>query len=256
MREFAYKAHSREVWRMRGQERFPQCCHRRGGHQQSSLRYSEIVSYCFAGAALEELVISMVLAFIRFTRCTNTISQAMLAMKNRTTPASTNHGHRKRLRGSSVMATALACDKTGSWPLPESGIVSSRFAEIRTTRASANPRSSSKSPRSDSRREPPAEYLVTHTTMSVGDHHWQLEFSAPLRSFRSAGNAVLPWAALASGLLITVLLSGLVGSLAISPRRAQRSPAGGVASRWSSSAGTRSRRYSPRRPSRSCASSR
>jgi len=72
------------------------------------------------------------------------------------------------------------------------------------------------------RREHPAEYLVSHSPLSVGDRHWQLEFSAPLQSFRPVGNAALPWAALASGLLITVLLSGLVGSLATSTRRAQR----------------------------------
>ena len=67
-----------------------------------------------------------------------------------------------------------------------------------------------------------AETLVTHSTLSVGDRTWQLEFSAPLQSFRSAGNALLPWAALASGLVITLLLSGLVGSLATSTRRSQR----------------------------------
>jgi diguanylate cyclase (GGDEF)-like protein/PAS domain S-box-containing protein len=72
------------------------------------------------------------------------------------------------------------------------------------------------------RREHPAEVLVSHSTLSVADRHWQLEFNAPLHSFRPVGNAALPWAALASGLLISVLLSGLVGSLATSTRRAQR----------------------------------
>jgi hypothetical protein len=71
------------------------------------------------------------------------------------------------------------------------------------------------------RREHPAEYLVTHSTLGVGDRHWQIEFSAPLQSFRPIGNAALPWIALAGGLVITVLLSGLVGSFAT--RRAARS---------------------------------
>jgi len=68
----------------------------------------------------------------------------------------------------------------------------------------------------------PARDLVTHSTLRVGDRTWDLEFNAPLRGFQPPGNALLPWAALAGGLVITVLLSGLVGSLATSTRRAQR----------------------------------
>jgi diguanylate cyclase (GGDEF)-like protein/PAS domain S-box-containing protein len=73
-----------------------------------------------------------------------------------------------------------------------------------------------------SRGAPPAGFLVTQSTLVVADRPWQLEFSAPVQSFRPAGNAALPWVALAGGLVITLLLSGLVGSLATSSRRAQR----------------------------------
>src|SRR5688572_20782443 len=68
----------------------------------------------------------------------------------------------------------------------------------------------------------PVEALVTHSTLRLGDRTWDLEFRAPLDGFRPAGNAVLPWAALAGGLTITLLLFGLVGSLATSQRSAQR----------------------------------
>jgi diguanylate cyclase (GGDEF)-like protein/PAS domain S-box-containing protein len=64
--------------------------------------------------------------------------------------------------------------------------------------------------------------FVTHSTLRVGDRAWDLEFRAPSRSFQPSGGAVLPWAALAGGLVITLLLSGLVGSFATSTRRAQR----------------------------------
>ena len=69
---------------------------------------------------------------------------------------------------------------------------------------------------------PPPRNFVTHSTLRVGDRAWDLEFHAPLRGFQPAGNALLPWAALAGGLVITVLLSGLVGSFATTTRRAQR----------------------------------
>jgi diguanylate cyclase (GGDEF)-like protein/PAS domain S-box-containing protein len=70
-------------------------------------------------------------------------------------------------------------------------------------------------------RATPAE-LATQSTLNVGDRRWQIELTAPMKTFRSTGNAVLPLAALAGGLIITLLLSGLVGSLATTTRRAQR----------------------------------
>ena len=66
------------------------------------------------------------------------------------------------------------------------------------------------------------DVLATQATLQVGDRNWQLELSAPLQRFRSPGNAALPWLALAGGLVISLLLSGLVGSLATSSRRARR----------------------------------
>ena len=71
-------------------------------------------------------------------------------------------------------------------------------------------------------RDAQADILATHSALSVGDRSWQLEFSAPLQNFSAPGSAALPWAALAGGLIITLLLSGLVGSLSTSTRRAQR----------------------------------
>jgi diguanylate cyclase (GGDEF)-like protein/PAS domain S-box-containing protein len=71
-------------------------------------------------------------------------------------------------------------------------------------------------------REARAGILSTQSALSVGDRNWQLEFSAPLQSFSTPGSAALPWAALAGGVIISLLLSGLVGSLALSTRRAQR----------------------------------
>ena len=69
---------------------------------------------------------------------------------------------------------------------------------------------------------PLGDVLSSQAALQVGDRTWQLEFSAPLQRFRSPGSAALPWLALAGGLLISALLSGLVGSLATSRRRAQR----------------------------------
>jgi diguanylate cyclase (GGDEF)-like protein/PAS domain S-box-containing protein len=67
-----------------------------------------------------------------------------------------------------------------------------------------------------------AEPLVTHSALRVGDREWELEFRAPLDGFQPTGSAILPWVALAGGLTITLLLVGLVGSLATARRRAQR----------------------------------
>ena len=72
------------------------------------------------------------------------------------------------------------------------------------------------------RDEPRAGALVSRSTLPVGDRSLDLEFRAALSGFRPAGNAVLPWAALASGLVISLLLFVLVASFATSTRRAQR----------------------------------
>ena len=60
------------------------------------------------------------------------------------------------------------------------------------------------------------------TPLEVGGREWRLEFSAPPERFRTAGDALMPWLALIGGLAISVLLAGLVGSLATSTRRARR----------------------------------
>jgi diguanylate cyclase (GGDEF)-like protein/PAS domain S-box-containing protein len=60
------------------------------------------------------------------------------------------------------------------------------------------------------------------TALEVGGRRWQLEFSAPPQRFRAAGDAVAPWLALLGGLTISALLSGLVGSLTFSNKRARR----------------------------------
>src|SRR5205814_8488767 len=60
------------------------------------------------------------------------------------------------------------------------------------------------------------------TPLPVGGRTWQLEFRAPLERFRTAGDALMPWLALAGGLAISVLLAGLVGSLSTSTHRAHR----------------------------------
>ena len=59
-------------------------------------------------------------------------------------------------------------------------------------------------------------------TLDVGDRVWRLRFSAPPGRFLTAGDVAMPWLALLGGIAITVLLAGLVGSLATSSRRAQR----------------------------------
>ena len=68
----------------------------------------------------------------------------------------------------------------------------------------------------------PRDRFDASATLDVGGRAWQLQFSAPQQRFRTAGDVAMPWLALVGGLLITVLLSGLVGSLATSTRRAQR----------------------------------
>jgi diguanylate cyclase (GGDEF)-like protein/PAS domain S-box-containing protein len=59
-------------------------------------------------------------------------------------------------------------------------------------------------------------------TLEVGGRTWTLEFSAPKQRFGTAGDALLPWLALLGGVTISVLLSGLVGALAYSTKRAHR----------------------------------
>ncbi len=68
----------------------------------------------------------------------------------------------------------------------------------------------------------PADAFRTMTPLEVGGRVWQLQFSAPQQRFRTAGDVLMPWLALLGGTAITVLLAGLVGSLATSTRRARR----------------------------------
>ena len=67
-----------------------------------------------------------------------------------------------------------------------------------------------------------AEALSTRTALEIGGRRWDLQFSAPLQAFRTAGDALMPWLALGGGLAISVLLAGLVGSLSTSTQRAHR----------------------------------
>jgi len=67
-----------------------------------------------------------------------------------------------------------------------------------------------------------AEIFQAASSIDVGGRPWQLLFSATPGRFRTAGDVAMPWLALVGGLLITVLLTGLVGSLTNSSRRAQR----------------------------------
>ncbi|HXU42940.1 MAG TPA: EAL domain-containing protein [Burkholderiales bacterium] len=74
----------------------------------------------------------------------------------------------------------------------------------------------------DSGAESAGDAFLARVSIDVGGRPWQLQFSAPPQRFRTASDAALPWLALSGGLVITVLLSGLVGSFATSTRRAQR----------------------------------
>ena len=67
-----------------------------------------------------------------------------------------------------------------------------------------------------------ADALSTRTALEIGGRRWDLQFSAPLQAFRTAGDALMPWLALGGGLAISVLLAGLVGSLSTSSQRAHR----------------------------------
>ena len=67
-----------------------------------------------------------------------------------------------------------------------------------------------------------ADALSTHTALDIGGRRWDLQFSAPLRAFRTTSDALMPWLALGGSLAITFLLAGLVGSLSTSTQRAHR----------------------------------
>lgn len=56
----------------------------------------------------------------------------------------------------------------------------------------------------------------------IGQRRWELKLSAPRRYFLGATDRVLPWAALSAGLVVSLLLSGLIRSLAGSRQRANR----------------------------------
>ncbi|MDO8596464.1 MAG: diguanylate cyclase, partial [Sulfuricaulis sp.] len=57
--------------------------------------------------------------------------------------------------------------------------------------------------------------------VDVGQRRWELKFSAPREHFLRAVDHVLPWAALAAVLVASLLLSGLIHSLAGSRQRAK-----------------------------------
>ncbi len=58
-------------------------------------------------------------------------------------------------------------------------------------------------------------------TIDVGQRRWGLKFSAPQEHFFRPADHVLPWAALAAVLMASLLLVGLINSLAGSRQRAQ-----------------------------------
>ena len=57
--------------------------------------------------------------------------------------------------------------------------------------------------------------------VDIGQRRWVLKFSAPQRHFLRPADRVLPWAALSAVLLVSLLLSGLIRSLAGSRQRAK-----------------------------------
>jgi diguanylate cyclase (GGDEF)-like protein/PAS domain S-box-containing protein len=57
--------------------------------------------------------------------------------------------------------------------------------------------------------------------IDVGQRRWELKFSAPQEHFLRTADPVMPWAALAAVLAASLLLSGLIHSLAGSRQRAQ-----------------------------------
>jgi diguanylate cyclase (GGDEF)-like protein/PAS domain S-box-containing protein len=69
---------------------------------------------------------------------------------------------------------------------------------------------------------PAADAFSASTSIEVGGRSWTLEFTAPVQRFRTAGDSLMPWLTLLGGLTITVLLSGLVGALTYSTKRAHR----------------------------------
>ncbi|MFN2643739.1 MAG: EAL domain-containing protein [Burkholderiales bacterium] len=64
--------------------------------------------------------------------------------------------------------------------------------------------------------------LFLTSSLLIGGRKWDLQFSAPLAAFRTGGDTIMPWLALAGGLAISMLLAGLVGSLSTSTERAHR----------------------------------
>ena len=64
--------------------------------------------------------------------------------------------------------------------------------------------------------------FTASTSLEVGGRTWALEFSAPQQRFRTSGDTLMPWLVLLGGLTITVLLSGLMGALTYTTKRAHR----------------------------------
>ncbi len=58
--------------------------------------------------------------------------------------------------------------------------------------------------------------------VDVGQRRWELKLSAPQEYFLGAANHALPWVALSAVLVVSLLLSGLIRSLAGSRQRANR----------------------------------
>jgi diguanylate cyclase (GGDEF)-like protein/PAS domain S-box-containing protein len=71
-------------------------------------------------------------------------------------------------------------------------------------------------------RPPQTGAVFNHSTyIDTGQRRWELKFSASREHFLRTADHVLPWAALAAVLLVSLLLGGLIHSMAGSQQRAQ-----------------------------------
>ena len=87
----------------------------------------------------------------------------------------------------------------------------------------ADPRPAPEQLYSNAASRPPQAGAVVEDVRSieVGQRRWELKFSAPQKDFFRAADHVLPWAAFAAVLVASLLLSGLIHSLAGSRQRAR-----------------------------------